>query len=119
LIAMGAINVVNIKLMKSGFVEALDIAAVCRATHTQLINGGTQHVTYMLDVPIMAGRIPGSVNSWKGGNVDVPGFPPGYRSRLYTNESSYLPNIARPLSPFLGIVRSHTSAIFLATPTHP
>src|SRR2546423_5689808 len=39
LIAMGAINVVNIKLMKSGFVEALDIAAVCRATHTQLMIG--------------------------------------------------------------------------------
>ena len=36
LIAMGACNVVNIKLMKCGFVEALDIAAVCRATHTQL-----------------------------------------------------------------------------------
>jgi len=39
LIALGAINVVNIKLMKSGFVEALDIAAVCRATHTQLMIG--------------------------------------------------------------------------------
>ena len=39
LIAMGAVNVVNIKLMKSGFVEALDIAAVCRATHTQLMVG--------------------------------------------------------------------------------
>ena len=39
LIAMGAANVVNIKLMKCGFVEALDIAAVCRATHTQLMIG--------------------------------------------------------------------------------
>lgn len=39
LIAMGACNVVNIKLMKCGFVEALDIAAVCRATHTQLMVG--------------------------------------------------------------------------------
>ncbi len=39
LIALGAVNVVNIKLMKSGFVEALDIAAVCRATHTQLMIG--------------------------------------------------------------------------------
>jgi len=39
LIAMGAFNVVNIKLMKSGFVEALDIAAVCRATHTELMIG--------------------------------------------------------------------------------
>jgi L-Ala-D/L-Glu epimerase len=36
---MGAVNVVNIKLMKCGFVEALDIAAVCRATHTQLMIG--------------------------------------------------------------------------------
>ena len=39
LIAMGACNVVNIKLKKCGFVEALDIAAVCRATHTQLMIG--------------------------------------------------------------------------------
>ncbi len=39
LLTLGAVNVVNIKLMKSGFVEALDIAAVCRATHTQLMIG--------------------------------------------------------------------------------
>src|SRR5438270_1048804 len=39
LIAMEASNVINIKLMKCGFVEALDIAAVCRATHTQLMIG--------------------------------------------------------------------------------
>src|SRR5207245_6120833 len=39
LIAMGAVNVVNIKLMKCGFVEALDIAAVCSATHKQLMIG--------------------------------------------------------------------------------
>ncbi len=55
LIAMGAVNVVNIKLMKSGFVEALDIAAVCRATHIQLINGGTQHNALKLDVLITPG----------------------------------------------------------------
>ncbi|HEY6408760.1 MAG TPA: enolase C-terminal domain-like protein, partial [Ktedonobacteraceae bacterium] len=55
LVAMGAANVVNIKLMKCGFVEALDIAAVCRATHTQLINGGTQHTTFKLDIPIATG----------------------------------------------------------------
>ncbi len=39
LIAMQAVNVVNIKLMKSGIVEALDIAAVCRANHIQLMVG--------------------------------------------------------------------------------
>ena len=39
LIAMGAVNVINIKLMKCGIVEALDIAAVCRATHTPLMIG--------------------------------------------------------------------------------
>src|SRR5579863_7517653 len=39
LIAMGAVNCVNIKLMKSGFLEALDIAAVCRANHIQLMVG--------------------------------------------------------------------------------
>ncbi len=39
LIEIKAINVVNIKLMKSGFVEALDIAAVCRANHIGLMIG--------------------------------------------------------------------------------
>jgi L-alanine-DL-glutamate epimerase-like enolase superfamily enzyme len=36
---MGAANVVNIKLMKSGLVEALEIAAVCRAAHIGLMVG--------------------------------------------------------------------------------
>jgi L-alanine-DL-glutamate epimerase-like enolase superfamily enzyme len=36
---LGAANVVNIKLMKSGIVEALDIAAVCRAAHLDLMIG--------------------------------------------------------------------------------
>lgn len=35
-----AAHVVNIKLMKGGIVEALDIAAVCRAAHLQLMIGG-------------------------------------------------------------------------------
>ncbi len=39
LLKMGAVNVVNIKLMKAGIVEALDIAALCRATHTGLMIG--------------------------------------------------------------------------------
>jgi L-alanine-DL-glutamate epimerase-like enolase superfamily enzyme len=39
LLAMGAVNVVNIKLMKTGIVEALDIAALCRTTHTPLMIG--------------------------------------------------------------------------------
>jgi L-alanine-DL-glutamate epimerase-like enolase superfamily enzyme len=36
---LGAANVVNIKLMKSGIVEALDIAAICRAAHIDLMVG--------------------------------------------------------------------------------
>ncbi len=36
---MGAASAVNIKLMKSGLVEALDIAAVCRAAHLDLMIG--------------------------------------------------------------------------------
>jgi L-alanine-DL-glutamate epimerase-like enolase superfamily enzyme len=36
---MGAANVVNIKLMKSGLVEAMEIAAVCRAAHLDLMIG--------------------------------------------------------------------------------
>ncbi|MGH2517670.1 MAG: dipeptide epimerase, partial [Ktedonobacterales bacterium] len=36
---LGAANVVNIKLMKSGIVESLDIAAVCRAAHIRLMVG--------------------------------------------------------------------------------
>jgi len=39
LIKMEAVNVVNIKLMKSGIVEALDIAAICRANHIGLMVG--------------------------------------------------------------------------------
>src|SRR5579875_415555 len=39
LISLGACNVINIKLMKCGFVEALDIAAVCRAHHIHLMIG--------------------------------------------------------------------------------
>ncbi len=39
LIEMGAVNFCNIKLMKAGIVEALDIAALCRATHTGLMIG--------------------------------------------------------------------------------
>ena len=39
LLAMGAVNVVNIKLMKAGIVEALDIAALCRVSHTPLMIG--------------------------------------------------------------------------------
>lgn len=37
---IGAANVVNIKLMKSGLVEGMDIAAVCRAAHIRLMIGG-------------------------------------------------------------------------------
>ena len=40
LAAIGAAHVVNIKLMKSGLVEGLDIAAVCRAAHIRLMIGG-------------------------------------------------------------------------------
>jgi L-alanine-DL-glutamate epimerase-like enolase superfamily enzyme len=38
-VRMGAANVINIKLMKSGLVEALDIAVVCRAAHIDLMIG--------------------------------------------------------------------------------
>lgn len=38
-VRLGAANVVNIKLMKSGIIEALDIAAVCRAAHVELMVG--------------------------------------------------------------------------------
>jgi len=38
--ATGSANVVNIKLMKSGLVEGMDIAAVCRAGHLDLMIGG-------------------------------------------------------------------------------
>lgn len=39
LLRMGAVNAVNIKLMKAGILEALDIAALCRAMHAQLMIG--------------------------------------------------------------------------------
>jgi L-alanine-DL-glutamate epimerase-like enolase superfamily enzyme len=37
LITMEAVNVINIKLQKCGIVEALDIAAICRAAHVPLM----------------------------------------------------------------------------------
>lgn len=39
IVKMGAANVINIKLMKSGFAEALEIAAICRAAHIDLMVG--------------------------------------------------------------------------------
>ena len=39
LIKMDAVNVVNIKLMKAGILEALDIAALCRVNHVGLMIG--------------------------------------------------------------------------------
>lgn len=39
LLKMGAVNTVNIKLMKAGIVEALDIAALCRSLHIGLMIG--------------------------------------------------------------------------------
>src|SRR5437588_7185826 len=39
LIKMGAVNVVNIKLMKAGILEALDIASLCRVNHIGLMIG--------------------------------------------------------------------------------
>lgn len=39
LLTMGAVNIVNIKLMKAGILEALDIAALCRVNHIGLMIG--------------------------------------------------------------------------------
>ena len=39
LLTMGAVNIVNVKLMKAGILEALDIAALCRVTHMGLMIG--------------------------------------------------------------------------------
>jgi L-alanine-DL-glutamate epimerase-like enolase superfamily enzyme len=39
LLKMGAVNAVNIKLMKTGIIGALDIAAICRAQHCALMIG--------------------------------------------------------------------------------
>jgi L-alanine-DL-glutamate epimerase-like enolase superfamily enzyme len=39
LVTLGAVNVVNIKLMKAGILEALDIAALCRVNHIELMIG--------------------------------------------------------------------------------
>jgi L-alanine-DL-glutamate epimerase-like enolase superfamily enzyme len=96
LIAMGAANVVNIKLMKCGFVEALDIAAVCRATHTQLMIGAmmesrlaTSAATHFvaglggfryidLDTPMLLADDPFSGGyEQRGGVYDVSGVKSG------------------------------------------
>ncbi len=39
LLKIGAVNMINIKLMKAGIVEALDIAALCRSMHVGLMIG--------------------------------------------------------------------------------
>lgn len=39
LLTMGAVSTINIKLMKAGLVEALDIAALCRTMHAGLMVG--------------------------------------------------------------------------------
>lgn len=39
LLTMGAVNIVNVKLMKAGILEALDIATLCRVTHMGLMIG--------------------------------------------------------------------------------
>jgi L-alanine-DL-glutamate epimerase-like enolase superfamily enzyme len=39
LLAAGCVNIVNIKLMKTGIIDALDIAAICRSMHVQLMVG--------------------------------------------------------------------------------
>lgn len=39
LLAMGAVNVINLKIMKTGILEALDIAALCRINHKGLMIG--------------------------------------------------------------------------------
>ncbi len=96
LIAIGAVNVVNIKLMKCGFVEALDIAAVCRATHTQLMIGAmiesrlaTSAATHFvaglggfryidLDTPMLLAEDPFTGGYEQGGGVyDVSGVKSG------------------------------------------
>jgi L-Ala-D/L-Glu epimerase len=39
LLTAGCVNIINIKLMKTGIVDALDIAALCRSMHVQLMVG--------------------------------------------------------------------------------
>jgi L-alanine-DL-glutamate epimerase-like enolase superfamily enzyme len=39
LLSMGAVKTINIKLMKTGIIEALDIAALCRSMHASLMIG--------------------------------------------------------------------------------
>jgi L-Ala-D/L-Glu epimerase len=96
LIAMGAVNVVNIKLMKCGFVEAMDIAAVCRASHVQLmigammesrlaISAATHFVAGMggfryidLDTPMLLAEDPFTGGyEQRGGIYDVSGVKSG------------------------------------------
>jgi len=36
---MGAVSVISIKLMKTGIIDALDIAAICRTAHAELMIG--------------------------------------------------------------------------------
>ena len=78
----GAANVVNIKLMKSGIVEALDIAAVCRAAHIGLMVGAM--IESRLAISVSAHLIAG-LGGFRFVDLDTPmllaedPFEGGYR----------------------------------------
>jgi L-alanine-DL-glutamate epimerase-like enolase superfamily enzyme len=66
---MGAASVVNIKLMKSGIVEALDIAAVCRAAHIELMVGAMMETRL---ATAMSAHLVAGVGGFRYIDLDIP-----------------------------------------------
>lgn len=64
-----AANVVNIKLMKSGIVEALDIAAVCRAAHIGLMVGAMMESRLAISV---AAHLVAGLGGFRFVDLDTP-----------------------------------------------
>jgi L-alanine-DL-glutamate epimerase and related enzymes of enolase superfamily len=84
LVKMGAVNVVNIKLMKTGIVGALDIAATCRAAHVDLMIGAM--IESRLAIAMAAHMVAG-LGGFKYIDLDTPmllaedPFTGGYEQR--------------------------------------
>jgi L-alanine-DL-glutamate epimerase-like enolase superfamily enzyme len=71
IVAERAANVVNIKLMKRGVVEALDIAAICRAAGLRLMIGG--NVESMLAMT-MSAHFAAGLGGFEFVDLDTPMF---------------------------------------------
>jgi L-alanine-DL-glutamate epimerase-like enolase superfamily enzyme len=81
-----AATVVNINLMKCGVVEALDIAALCRSSHTDLMIGGMVESVLAMS---MSACFAGGVGGFSYVDLDTPFFMASnpFKSACYQQEA--------------------------------